>query len=394
MWQKNVRYLDYNASAGIAGTVREKLIDYLENEETGLANPSSRHRLGQREHHVLFQSAGIVSRSFGEDVTPESLIFTSSGTEANQAILHSFAKSGFGIVVGAAEHSASAEWASAVRDLYPGLWVRTLPLVPSGNHDLGKLRLLAREAKEAGVRHLGVSLFWANNETGVVANLSGLRDVLTELELPSILHLDGAQVWGKIPLDLSRTPADFVSFSSHKIGAPAGGGVIWRRKGTAFHPLFPGSQNSGLRGGSENLLGILGMRFACEQIDPENFAHRTLPLRRHLESALLKRFPEVRIWGAEEERVSNTSRISISGFKNYENWVELFDLQGFAISHGSACRASVIEPSRVLLAMGASREEALNSFRISFGPHSTIQDCDEFVEAFGAILAQKKRGTA
>ena len=391
MWQKNVRYLDYNASAGISGSVRDQLIKYLKNEETGQANPSSRHRLGQREHHILFQSAGTISRSFGEDVTPEELIFTSSGTEANQTALHSFAKSGFGIVVGAAEHSASHEAIDELKRLHPDLWVRVLPLTTSGNHDLKSLPDLAVEAKASGIDRLGISLFWANHETGVLADLPGLRQVLTGLVLPSSLHLDGAQVWGKIKLDLRNTPADFVSFSSHKIGAPAGAGVLWRRKGALFKPLLPGSQNSGLRGGSENLLGILGMGFACEALDPHGFQAITGPLQRRIETELRERLQDVAIWGSEEIRVTNTTRVSFRGFTSYQNWVELLDLRGFAVSHGSACRASVIEPSRVLLAMGATREEALNSIRVSFGPGSGPADCDAFVGALVELVEEKRR---
>ncbi|MBU6374379.1 MAG: aminotransferase class V-fold PLP-dependent enzyme [Bdellovibrionales bacterium] len=392
MWQKNVRYLDYNASAGISGIVRERLIEYLKNEEAGLANPSSRHRLGQREHHVLFQSAGKISRSFGENVTPDDLIFTSSGTEANQAILHSFVQSGFGLIVGAAEHSASFDVLEIIQRSHPHLWVRTLPLTPAGNHDMARLSDLAREAKDDGIFHLGISLFWANHETGVLTDLGALRETLVSLPLPSTLHLDGAQVWGKIPLDLTASPADLVSFSSHKIGAPAGGGVIWRRKGTPFHPLFPGSQNAGLRGGSENLLGILGMGFACEVLNPIAFQTVTAPLQARLESGLNERLENVRIWGRESTRVSNTSRISFLGFQNYENWVELLDLRGFAISHGSACRANIIEPSRVLLSMGAGREEALNSIRVSFGPASDVSDCDSLLGALVELFQEKIRG--
>jgi cysteine desulfurase len=319
------------------------------------------------------------------------LIFTSSGTEANQAILHSFVQSGFGLIVGAVEHSASTEAVKALRHDHPELWVRELPLGPSGNHDLNCLPELAREAGVSGITHLGISLFWANHETGVLANLPAIRETLIELPLPSTLHLDGAQVWGKIPLDLAKSPADFVSFSSHKIGAPAGAGVIWKRKGTAFHPLIPGSQNSGLRGGTENLFGILGMRFACEGLDPSAFESVTAPLQARLETGLKNRVPESLIWGQEQPRVSNTSRISFRGFQSYENWVELLDLRGFAVSHGSACRASVIEPSRVLLSMGASREEALNSIRVSFGPSSDLSDCDALVDAIADLLAGKRR---
>jgi len=396
MWQKNVHYLDYNASAGISGAVRDQLIEYLKNEETGQANPSSRHRLGQREQRVLFESARKISRSFGENATPEELIFTSSGTEANQAIIHSFTQAVQGLIIGAAEHSASFDMIDRVSKHHPGIWVETLPLTSNGTHDLSALWELAGRASALGIQTLGISLFWANAETGVLARLEELRDLMKrmklDLNLDALLHLDGAQVWGKISLNLHSTPADFVSFSSHKIGAPAGAGVIWRRPGAPFVSLFPGTQNSGQRGGSENVLGILGMGFACEHLDPLSFQKSTGACQRHFESSLLRRVPSASVWGSSENRVSNTSRIGFAGFRAYENWVEILDLRGFAVSHGSACRASVVEPSRVLLAMGVGREEALNSIRVSFGPESSIQEVDALLDALVEIHEQKKRG--
>ena len=115
----------------------------------------------------------------------------------------------------------------------------------------------------------------------------------------------------------------------------------------------------------------------------------TAPLVKRLEAGLSAVGHPIKIWGQESPRVPNTSRFSVLQFKTYENWIELLDLKGFAVSHGSACKAQIIEPSQVLLKMGASKEDALNFLRISFGPSNTIEDVDGFLLAFGQILAAK-----
>jgi cysteine desulfurase len=391
MWLKNVRYLDYNASAGISGSVRERLIESLKISEDWNANPSSRHRAGQKEAHAFFESSRIIAKSLGASLAPDELTFTSSGTEANQTILRTFARAKFGLVIGAGEHSASFDFVETLQEDYPGVWIRILPLSPTGAYDFNPLPGFFSEAQESGIQCLGLSLFWANNETGVITDLERLRTTLESVALPWRLHLDGAQVWGKQSFDLEKTQAHYVTFSSHKIGAPAGSGVIWSRKGFGFHPLIHGSQSSGLRGGSENLVGIQAMAFAAQDLNPNSFQIKTGEIRDRVESSLLREFPEVVIFGSEVPRVSNTSRIGFRGFNQYENWVELLDLNGFSVSQGSACKAKVVEPSRVLLQMGVSRELALNSIRVSFGPSQAVQDGDDFVQALRQIIDSKRK---
>jgi cysteine desulfurase len=132
------------------------------------------------------------------------------------------------------------------------------------------------------------------------------------------------------------------------------------------------------------------MAFAVEELDPQVFAENTGRLRDRLEKCVLEQFPEAVIFGSSTQRVSNTSRIGFKGFVQYENWVELLDLKGFSVSHGSACKAKVVEPSRVLLNMGVPKELALNSIRVSFGPHHTNQDVDDFVDGLKQIMSSKR----
>ncbi len=389
MWQKNVLYLDYNASSGLDDSVRERLIQFLNDPDGLTANPSSSHRAGQRQRRILTEALKRIAQSLGPGVTENDLVVTSSGTEANQTVLWSFSRSGFGIIVGAGEHSASYDVIPELKLAYPNLWIEECPISSDGTYDMNALANLLNRAAIQGVKQVGVSLFWVNNETGVMTDLDALRNCLASSPIKTSLHLDGAQVWGKMVFSVQETPASFVTFSSHKIGAPAGNGLIWKRGDTPLHPLLKGSQASGYRGGTENLLGIIGMRFACEVMNPEAFSNETLPLRIKLEEGLKKKFPRVKIWGDSVSRISNTTRFGFSEFSSGQNWVELLDLKGFAVSHGSACKSKVIEPSRLLLKMGATRAEALNSIRVSFGRATDPDAVERFLSALNEVYDQK-----
>lgn len=389
MWQKNVRYLDYNASAGITPGVREKLTALLGNEELLVANPSSRHRPGQKVQHLIHEASRKVAQTLGPDVRSDELIWVASGTEANQSVIRSLSRSSPTLIIGAGEHSAS-------HDLIPELrqsLVVELPMLREGTYDLVRLEELLRESRERGESEVGVSLFWANNETGVVLDTRRLKDLISRSGVRVRLHLDGAQVWGKMPLNVPDGPADYVTFSAHKIGAPAGTGLIWKRSNAPWCPLLPGAQNRGQRAGTENVLGILSTGFACEELDPAGFCEETRHLQQHLERGLVELDPTIEIWGWQERRLTNTTRFSLRGYLGYENWVELLDLKGFAVSHGSACQSRTVAPSRVLLAMGASRESALNAIRVSFGPENTIEEVDGFLIALREIIERKKGGS-
>jgi len=385
MWQKNVRYLDYNASSGITVNVRKKLIETLGRADLYFANPSSQHQLGQQSQQLLMRAGMKIASSLGEKIDSNQLVFTSSGTESNQTVIRSAMKFADAIIIGAGEHSASYDLLSETQ---PGIRFEELPFLSNGQYDLEFLKELLNDVKQSGCSKVFLSLFWANNETGALTSLPKLDAVLRSSGLSISLHLDGAQVWGKMVIDLDKTPANYITFSGHKIGAPAGCGVIWVRPGAVLHPLITGAQNHQLRGGTENIFGLTALSFAAEDLHPAQFITHTSALRTQLENGL--REFSVKIWGKDAERISNTCRFSILGFESYENWVELFDLRGFAVSHGSACKSSVIEPSRVLLKMGASRGEALNTIRLSFGLQNQSSDVDDFLMAFKAILSEKK----
>ncbi len=381
MWQKSARYLDSNAGAGLDPYVRKKLIEILQTEEFFFANPSSRHRLGQKVQQHLYFATETVAKCV--QAQANQLIFTSSGTEANQTVIQSCRSNHDAWVVGGGEHSSTYDYFLHLPK------TAEVSLLADGSHDWTALRDVLEVARTQGRKKVFLSLTWVNHETGVITDLAVLRQVIQSSGLEVTLHLDAAQAWGKIALDFQSSPAQFVTLSGHKIGAPAGTGVIWARNPAQLHPLIQGSQGNGLRGGTENVLGILGLGYAAEKVDPLQYQSTVAPLRNEFENALLDSGILHRVWGKEALRVANTSRISFLNFKTYQNWVELLDLRGFAVSHGSACKSKVVEPSRVLLQMGAAEGEALNSIRVSFSASVTKQDGIGLVHAIREIHSLK-----
>jgi cysteine desulfurase len=380
MWQKNVLYLDYNASAGVTSEVRKALTNSLNDGARWLANPSSAHQLGQGEEAFCRSALESISRSLG-GVDAFELTLTSSGTESNQVVLDALAAECQVLWVGAGEHPASLDHLPLLRQRHPGLSVRLVPLHRDGSSDLdalaGELKALDRESRPM----VGISLAWANNETGAVLDLEALSRLKAESGVRCRVHLDGAQAWGKLPVVLPGLSfVDYVTFSSHKVGAPAGSGLVWKR----------GGGFSGRKTGSRNALGLVALGEAARHVDPLRFSENTAPLRDRFEEQLKIRIPGVRIFGEGCTRVSNTSRFGFEGFPRYADWAEQLDLAGFAVSRGSACRSGTPGPSPVLLAMGIPPEIAVNSIRVSFGPDRTWEEMESFLAAL-CTLHEKKR---
>lgn len=375
MWQKNVHYLDFNAGAGLSVSVQQEIISLIQSE-LFLANPSSIHGLGQKVKNRILQAQEAVARSLGSGVTPAHLRFTGSGTQANRTVILEAAEWAQVFMIGAGEHSAT--W-----DMIPPLGslekeVQVVPLQGSGQLNFSALQEILSTLSPQ--KKAVLSLCWINNETGVVLDLHSLQSVLKPY--PQVyLHLDGAQAWGKLSLDLFQTGAHWITFAGHKIGAPSGTGIIFTKE----------SSGKKRKDGTENILGMVGLGAATASLNEVYFSQHCRELQRILETGLEALGKEIRIIGKNATRVSNTTRFTVGGFTNYENWVELLDLQGFAVSHGSACQSNIREPSRVLLAMGCSPSEALNTVRVSISTQTTLSDIEKFLKAFEQILNQKRK---
>lgn len=390
-------YLDANSGAPLRPEVVAALQDLLTPRDVSsgsdeafhplLPNPSSIHWHGRKAKRLMAEARESIARSLGVGVDPENLVFTASGTEANQLAVR-------GVLGPLLGEGARPHWILSPVEHDSNLqlvdWLRSrrgevsfLPVDPQGRPRVECLAGLWRP----GMTRL-VSLVWVNNETGVITDVEALSAEVRRLG--GLLHLDGAQAWGKLPLSLAEAGADLVSFSAHKIGALAGAGVLWIAPGTRVSPVLPGKQEKGRRGGTENLLGIVALGAASRALEPCAWDARVRESRDALEREILDRIPGSRVHGAGAPRVANTANLGFEGVEG-DGLVMALDLAGFSVSSGSACSSGVIEPSHVLLAMGYSRAEAMAAVRISLFERISPETRECFVKALEQAVTRVRK---
>lgn len=345
------------------------------------SNASSGHGLGQRARHLLWEARERVAIFIG--ATPEFLIFTSGGTEANNLVLTSFSyvnNRSSRILTTPVEHSSVLKTVAVLE--YQGCEIIKIPVDP-----IGRISLFHLESALSKPTDL-VSIQWANNETGVIQPMEAIASICHERGVP--LHTDAAQAVGKLPISLQDVPIDFLTFSGHKLHGPQGTGVVFVRNPKMLRPLlFGGEQEHGLRAGTENLPGILGLAKACE-IRSAGFdiaiAHMQF-LRDRFETKLSECIPGIIANGSGTPRVCNTSNLCFSGIDG-QALVAQLDKRGIYCSQSSACTSHRPEPSYVLRAMGLSEDDAYASVRFSFSVLNTQGEVDQAIETIAEVHAQ------
>jgi cysteine desulfurase len=377
---KRLVYLDNAATTPVRPEVLEAMLPYLGREAFG--NPSSAHRFGRTARAGLEEAKRTVAECLG--VEPSQVIFTSGGTEAdNLAIIGSaLAARGrgapFRVAVSAVEHKAVLAAAHAVEHL--GGEETIFGVSASG--------VVEDEAlEEALARGLAlVSVMWVNNEVGTVQPIARLAERCRATGVR--FHSDAVQALGKVPLSLKDTGCTLLTLSGHKIGAPKGvGALIVRDRGAVEAIIHGGGQQYGIRPGTENVPGIVGLGKAVELAaaeQPESAA-RLRGLRDELERRVLEIVPDAVINAWQAERAPHVSNISFPGTDSEALLMHL-DLAGIACSSGSACSAGAIEPSHVLTAMGVPRELGIAALRFSFGRDNTAEDVDAVIGALPKIV--------
>lgn len=360
-------YLDNNATTRVDQQVAVAISQYLQKQA---GNPSSMHAEG-REARALLQKARAEIAAYLR-CKPNEIIFTSGGTESVNMVLQGFfQKANPGHVISSSvEHPcvyANLQRAQSlgwdVSFLSPGLWGAVKP-----------------EAVESALRPNTqlISLMAVNNETGVKTDIEAIGRVAFRYKIP--FFVDGVALLGKedfaIPEGVSA-----MCFSGHKLHAPVGIGFAWIKKNLALTPLFfGGEQEFQRRSGSENLLGIIGLAQAVAVLveGGPRFYEEMQRLRNKLEEGILLNIAGASVNGSGP-RIGNTTNIAFQGLEG-ELLLSLFDREGVAVSHGSACSSGALEPSRVLLQMGLSREIARSSVRFSLSRFTTEQEIDEVLE--------------
>jgi cysteine desulfurase len=374
--RQDVIYLDNNATTRIAPEVFEAMVPFL-TEFYG--NPSSAYSFGKRVEGHLKEAREKVAALLG--CTPKEIIFTSCGTESdNAAIWSALQTTGRKhVVTTQVEHSAimnQTEWLEK-----NGYGVTRLPVGSDGMLTVTDVEKAIRDDTAI------VSIMWANNETGVmfpveeIAALCKRRGVL--------FHTDAVQTPGKIDLrHVAKSDIDLLSLSGHKLHAPKGVGVLYAKKRTKLVPyVIGGGQERGKRGGTENVASIVGLGRASE-LALQNLGDeqaRVRGLRDRFENSLTERLPNLYINGRRDSRLPNTSNIAFD-FVEAEAILMSLDAQGICASSGSACTTGSLDPSHVLSAMGMTPARARSCVRFSFSHYNTDADIDAALQILPPMI--------
>lgn len=357
-------YFDYNATTPLAPEALEAMLPYL---KENFANPSSSHSSGQKVSKAM-REAKRQMVSFLGAADEQEILFTSGGTESNNAALRSalFTTGKKHIVTSAVEHSS-------IRKLCRELTKEGCRITEIGVDEKGALRL--DDLKNALNEDTAiVSLMAANNETGVLFDLAAAEKIVKERGV--LFHVDAVQAAGKIPFDLKKTAIDFLSLSAHKFYGPKGAGALYVKKQTPFRTyVLGGSQERGRRAGTENVPGMIGMGAAANWVQAhfEEEKNRQASLQAFFEASIGGRIAQAAVTGNLSPRLANTTHVRFQDVRAETLLIRL-DQKGIDASSGSACMSGSQDPSHVLKAMGFSDDEALSGVRFSFGRYTRLED--------------------
>ncbi|MBN9603193.1 MAG: cysteine desulfurase [Afipia felis] len=364
-------YLDWNATAPMRSQAKAAMLQAMDLQ----GNPSSVHAEGRAARKIIEDARANIAKALG--ARSADVVFTSGGTEANAlALTPGLRRNGdvaTRLIVSAIEHSSVRSGGR-----FPVENVHTAPVTPSGVVDVGRLQSLLEKGEPALV-----SVMLANNETGAIQPIAEIAELVHAAH--GILHVDAVQGFGKIDIDINLLGADLLSISAHKIGGPKGtGALILTERLAGFEPLVSaGGQEKGRRGGTENLPGIaaFGAAVAAHLDAGAAATARMQKLRTKLESGLRAVTPEITIFSSEVPRLPNTTLFSAPGMKA-ETAVIAFDLEGMAVSSGSACSSGKVHASPVLTAMGVDPIKAQGAVRLSLGWDTTEAEVQYLLEAW------------
>ncbi|MGD2029373.1 MAG: cysteine desulfurase NifS [Desulfobacterales bacterium] len=369
-------YVDNNATTRVAPEVREVMLPYL---DEFYGNPSSMHSFGGNVAHKIEEARAKVASLI--NASPDEIVFTSCGTESDNTAIHAAISSmpdKKHIITSRVEHPA-------IKNLFEhlskkGYRVTFIPVDRKGILDLDYLYNSLTDDTAI------VSIMWANNETGMLFPVEEVSEVIKKKGI--VFHTDAVQAVGKMPIDVGNSEIDMLSISGHKIYAPKGIGALYVRKGTRFSPfLIGGHQESGRRGGTENVAYIIGLGKASELAanHMDEMTNHVGKLRDKLEDGLLKRIPNAMINGDTKNRLLNTTSMSFE-YVEGESILLMMNELGICASSGSACTSGSLEPSHVLRAMGVPFTAAHGSIRFSLGIYNTEEEIDFIIEKLPPII--------
>src|SRR5437867_1341744 len=384
-------YFDNNATTPLDPAVIEEMMPFL---TKCYGNPSSGYAFAAKARKAVDLARERLAALLGCE--PPEIVFTSGGTESNNAVIHSalqfaplgkFAtgriRRGGHVITSAVEHSAVLR---PCQDLEKrGGTVTFLGVDQDGNLDLAKFEAAFRPETAL------VSTMWANNETGVLFPVEKIAEICRRKGL--LFHTDAVQAVGKIPMRLRDTAINLLSLPAHKFHGPKGVGALYVNRRTRFSPLIAGgSQENGRRGGTENVAGIVGLgkaaELAAKYLEEGKCSVRSM--RDRFEKAILKSASGASVNGAGALRIPNTSSLSFEGIESPAALI-LLDRHGLCCSAGSACKTGSQEASHVLRAMNPNGDGARRSLRFSFGRFNTEAEVDHAIELVPRVIGKLRQ---
>ena len=378
-------YLDHNATTPVAPPVVDAVCRSLEQQ---FGNASSIHAFGQTAKAALDEARTNVAGLLG--IQPSEIVFTASGTEADNLAVRGAAEAlertgRRHLIASTIEHEAILNTLKALgkRD-----WQVTL-LPVDGRGVVDPDRLMTAISDDTAL----VSVMHANNEIGTIQPIAELAAVAHQHG--ALFHTDAVQAAGKIPCRPAELGVDLLSIAAHKMNGPKGVGALWIRRGVRLVATVTGGrQERNRRAGTENVSAIVGFgvaaRLAAEKLETESA--RLIDLRDRLERGVLAAVPGTIANGAQSPRVPNTTNISFDRVEA-ESLLIALDLEGVAVSTGSACSSGTLEPSHVLRAMGLTAHRTQNSIRFSLGLGNTVEQVDRVIELLPGVVDKLRRLT-
>ncbi len=376
-------YFDYNATTPLAPSVRDAMVAAL---ESTFGNASSVHHFGQQAKAAIDDARSALAQLINAE--PSEIVFTSGGTEADNFAIRGVAEAAEPtgrrhLVATAIEHEAVLNTLKALSRR--GWSVSLVPVDATGVVSPDAVRDAVTDQTAI------VSVMHANNEIGTIQPVAAIAAIAHARG--AVMHTDAVQSVGKIPVDVRALGVDLLSLSAHKFNGAKGAGALWIKRGTRLQPTMTGGKHErNRRAGTENVPAIVAMgvaaHLASQKMDAE--ASRVAALRDRLEQRILAAVPGTTVNGARDPRVPNTTNISFDRVEA-ESLLIALDLEGIAVSTGSACSSGTLEPSHVLRAMGLPSHRAQNSLRFSLGLFSTDAEVDRVVDVLPRLV-EKLRG--
>jgi cysteine desulfurase len=373
-------YLDHNATTPVDPAAADAMMRALQDL---FGNASSVHYYGQQAKAAIDDARSSVGALLGAE--PSEIIFTSGGTEADNFAIRGAAEAleltgRRHLITLGIEHEAVLNTFKALAKR--GWRTTVLPLDATGIVSPDRLREAMTDDTAL------VSIMHANNEIGTIQPIAELA-AIAHLH-GALFHTDAVQSAGKIPVSVRALGVDLLSVSAHKFYGPKGIGALWAKRGVRLSPfLSGGKQERNRRAGTENVPGAIGMGIAAARAAQKMAvdAARLAALRDRLENGILSSVPNTDVNGSREARVPNTTNISFDRIEA-ESLLIALDLEGVAVSTGSACSSGTLEPSHVLKAMNLSSHRAQNSIRFSLGAANTEEHIDHVIEILPRIVTK------